>query len=134
MQESQLYDKDGLFHNIVKQSQFMQGRYVVLPNGSSDLGAGNILSGIELPKEKYPLVACLAPTSTFEPSKYREYINCRLLFITTTAADGTGSFKHRDPLTNTEQHRVSHNWQDMKASAFAFFQALDALQNKWRNQ
>lgn len=135
MTEKNLYDRDGLFHNITKQSTVMAGRYVVLPNGANDLNAGNILSGIELPQAKYPLVACLPPTSDIVSGFEKwEYFICRLLFLDTTAADGTGQMTSRSQATNTSGRSAQAIWQSMKECAFAFLSALEAMQDKTRNQ
>lgn len=132
MTELQLYDKDGLFHNIVKKSTVMAGRYHVLPNGTNDLNSSNI-TGIELPKEKYPLVACLAPASYVSPTASTaqwEHFNFRVLFLTTAEKTGDNQFKGRDPLTNTSQARTPADWLQMKTVAFAFMNAVEKLQPK----
>lgn len=130
MTELRLYDKDGLFHNIVRKSAVMAGRYHVLPNGTNDLNSSNI-TGIELPKEKYPLVACLAPASYVNPSAASgqwEHFSFRVLFLTNAEKTGDNQFKGRDHLTNTSQARTPADWHQMKMVALAFMNALEQLQ------
>lgn len=124
MTEAQLYHPDGLFHEIVKRSKIMRGRYHILPNGTSDLNT-NSLKGVELPDANgdYPLVACLAPRSTLEIGGW-EKLSFRILFLDTTESTGDNKPKGRDHLTNTSTHKVYQDWQDMKRVATAFVSAL----------
>lgn len=131
MTEASLYGKDGLFHQVVKQSAILNGRYVILPNGATDLNAGNILSGIELPKEKYPLVATLPPVSDVPQANDKwESFYFRMLFLCTSGYTGDNKIKYPDPLTNTSTHTVPMDWNDMKNLAFGFMKALESIQTR----
>ncbi len=136
MTEAELIDQDGLFHNIVKASAIMQGRYALLPNGPLDLNAGNVLTGIELPKDKYPLVACLPPVSAVDSGNLSsgqwERLTMRLIFACKKGVSGDGQFKDRDPNTNTSLQRSANDWSDMKAVAFAFFHAFEGMERVLR--
>lgn len=137
MTEAQLYDRDGLFHRIVKTSTVLQGRYEVMPHGPSDLNASNFLSGIEVPDGvKYPLAACFPPVSqtapTMQSAKW-EMFAIRLLFLATAHA-GDNQFKDRIAETNTSGHRLTVDWQDMKEEAFDFFAVLEGLLGRMRNR
>lgn len=130
MTELQIYGKDGLFHQIIKVSAIMSGRYTVLPYGASDLNANNVLSGIELPKDKYPLVACLPPISYLPgttQSNNGETFQFRLLFLAKTFYSGDNQIKTTDPGTNTSMHSIPMDWNDMKIIATGFMNALEKL-------
>lgn len=123
--ESQIYDKNGLFHNIVKASAIMNGRYAVLPNGSFDLNAGNVISGLDILKDKYPIVACLPPVSVLEPERTGwECFYFRLLFLCTSGYTGDNKVKFNDKNTNASLHPTSLDWNDMKNVALGFLDAL----------
>lgn len=128
MTEASVYDKDGLFHSICKASAIMNGRYAVLPNGSVDLNAGNVISGLDIPKEKYPIVACLPPVSVLEPDKTGwECFYFRLLFLCTSGYTGDNKVKFNDKNTNASLHKTSLDWNDMKNVAFGFLAALQKI-------
>lgn len=131
MTELQLYGKDGLFHNIVKQSAVFNGRYGVLPNGGADLNLNNTLSTIEFPKAKYPGVFCLPPISDLPATVQQAPWECfyfRLFFLCTTGYTGDNQIKSPDPLTNTSLHTVPMDWNDMKNLALSFMNALEKVQ------
>lgn len=133
MTELQLYGLNGLFHNIVKKSTLMQGRYCVLPEGSNALNAASILTGVELPTtQRYPLVACLPPTHQSAVKKYIDYYRLQLIFAA-TLSDGYGQPLIRDAYTNTEQHRIEMIWQDMNLASKAFVAGIAYMQDKHRN-
>lgn len=129
MTEGQIYDKDGIFHSIVKASQIMNGRYTVLTNGSKDLDANNLLSELDVPLDKYPLVACMPPLSSVSTGSY-EVFSFRLLFLCVNGQTGDHQLKFRDAATNTSLHRTSQDWNDMKEIALGFLYALSELENK----
>jgi hypothetical protein len=133
MDELQIYGPDGLFHNIVKESTVLEGRYGVLPKGGQDLNLNNILSGIEFPKEKYPGVFCVPPLSELPGTVQQGAWECfyfRLFFMCTTGYTGDNQFKFRDPSTNTSMHTVPMDWSDMKTLALNFMYALEKVQMK----
>lgn len=131
MDELQLYGNDGLFHNIVKKSDIMAGRYGVIVKGG-DLNLNNVLSGIEFPTATYPAVFCLPPVSVVkEVSVQRATWECfyfRLFFMCTSESTGDNQLKSRDPATNTSLHKVNMDWSDMKTVALNFMNALEKLQ------
>jgi hypothetical protein len=131
MDELQLYGKEGLFHNIVKQSAIMDGRYGVIEKGG-DLNLNNVLSGIEFPESAYPGVFCLPPISAIkEVSVQQATWECfyfRLFFMCTTESTGDNQLKGRIPETNTSSHKVNMDWNDMKVVAMNFINALEQLQ------
>lgn len=137
--ETDIYYKEGLFHNAVKQSDIMAGNYVVLPKNASDLNTNNILSGIEIPIPgvgKYPLVACLPPVSLMEPTTAKgtpEYFAFTLLFLCTSDSTGDNQFKNRIPETNTSLHTPVYDWNDMKRVALSFLAGLESAQKKLLN-
>lgn len=135
MTEFQLYDKNGLFHNIVKQSAIMSGRYAVLPKGAHDLNLNNLLSTLDLPKDKYPGVFCLPPVSDIPGTVQQapwETFNFRLLFLCTTNYTGDNKIKKPDFNTNSSLHTMSMDWNDMKNVALGFMNALEKLHVKTR--
>lgn len=132
MQEIQLYGLNGLFHNIIKQSRIMNGRYAVLPKGSHDLNMNNLLSGLDLPDTKYPCVCCLPPVSETESSKAFQTFNIRLLFLCTSEGTGDNQIKYPDYSTNTSQTNIPKDWQDMKEVAYSFMQALEKIQKTFK--
>lgn len=137
MDEFQVYDKNGLFHNVVKKSIIMAGRYAILSTGSGELNRSNLLSGIELPTEKYPLVACLPPISNLKPSLQEgqwERMNFRLLFLCRSHTTGDNEIKSRDHNTNTSQHTISRDWNDMKKVALSFMNALERTCKRMRDK
>ena len=138
MTELQLYGKDSLFHNIVKQMPLMNGRYAVLEKGAHDLNMNNLLSGLDLPKEKYPGVFCLPPVSelpcTLQSSKSWEDFNFRLLFLCKTYTTGDNKIKSPDPSTNSSLHTIAMDWMDMKMAALEFMAALEGLQKRTRGE
>lgn len=137
MTELQLYGKDGLFHNIVKQSAVFNGRYGVLPKGGTDLNLNNILTNLELPKAKYPGVFCIPPISDLPATVQQAPWECfyfRLFFLCTTGYTGDNQIKAPDPLTNTSLHTVPMDWNDMKNLALAFMNALEKLTPRLRGQ
>lgn len=133
MDELQLYGTDGLFHNIVKASAIMAGRYGVIIKGG-DLNLNNVLSGIEFPTpgDTYPGVFCLPPVSAIkEVSVQQATWECfyfRLFFMCITDYTGDNQFKSRIPETNTSSHKVNMDWSDMKVVAMNFMNALEQLQ------
>lgn len=125
MHENQIYDKDGLFHNIVKKSKIFAGRYTVLPHGAVDLNTNNILSGLDIPADKYPIVACLPPGSSLDTSPAGwEHFYFQLLFLCTSGYTGDNQIKSPDSNTNASLHAESLDWNDMKNAALAFYNAL----------
>lgn len=126
MTELQTYGIDGLFHNLVKQSRVMAGRYAVLHKGAHDLNMNNLLSTIELPTDfKYPGVFCLPPVSESDnPVGGYELFNFRLIFVCTAEQTGDNQIKYKEPFTNTSLVKTAHDWQDMKEVAFSFMSAL----------
>jgi hypothetical protein len=135
MSEFLVYGKDGYFHNIVKQSRILNGRYAVLPKGTVDINTNNVLSGIELPKGgKYPAVFCLPPYSTIESAQanHWESFIFRLLFLCTSGYTGDNQIKRRDPATNTSLHSVPQDWSEMKALAMEFINALEVTFSRSR--
>jgi hypothetical protein len=131
MDELQLYGKDGLFHNIVRQSKIMNGRYAVLPKGGADLNLNNIISGLELPQAKYPGVFCLPPMSELPGTTQGGFWECfyiRLFFLCTSKSTGDNKIKSLDPTTNTSLHTVPMDWKDMKIIALGFMNALEKIQ------
>jgi hypothetical protein len=139
MTEFQLYDKNGLFHQIVKQSAIMNGRYAVLPKGAHDLNLNNLLSGLDLPTEKgkYPGVFMPAPTSelpcSIQAGQWEDF-NFRPLFLCTTNYTGDNKIKSPDFNTNSSLHTVSMDWSDMKTVALGFMGALEQIQKLTRGQ
>lgn len=137
MTELQLYGTDGIFHNIIKQSAIMNGRYALLERGGTDLNLNNILSGLDAPKYQFPLTACVCPTSSLDGSikpGLREDFYFMLFFLTTTKYTGDNKIKSPDPLTNTSMHKISYDWQDMKTVALNFMNALEKVQKKISSQ
>jgi hypothetical protein len=137
MNELQVYGPDGLFHNIVKQSAIIAGRYGVLPKGGSDLNQNNILTGIEFPEAKYPGVFCLPPISELQSTVQQAPWECfyfRLFFLCTTNYTGDNKIKSPDSNTNTSLHTVQMDWADMKNIALGFMNALENLQPQLRGQ
>lgn len=136
MTELQLYGTDGLFHNTVKQMPIFSDRYGVLQKGG-DLNTNNILSGVEFPKDKYPGVFCLPPTSTIPTTLQQGQWECfyfRLFFLCTTNYTGDNQIKSPDPNTNTSLHKVNMDWNDMKNMALAFMHGLEKVQTRLRGQ
>ena len=137
MIELQLYGTDGLFHNIVKKSAVFDGRYAPLVKGG-DLNTNNILSGVEFPKEKYPGVFALPPTSAIKDATTKnaawECFYFRLFFLCRTNNTGDNQIKSPDPNTNTSLHTVPMDWNDMKNLALNFMNALEVVQMKLRGQ
>lgn len=130
MTELQIYDKDGLFHNIVKASSILAGRYNILPYGASDLNANNVLTGIELPKDTYPLAVCLPPVSSVPgttQSNIGERFVFRMLFLCKSFYSGDNKIKSPDPNTNTSMHTIPMDWNDMKNTAMGFMNSLEQL-------
>lgn len=138
MDELQLYGKEGLFHQVVKKSAIMNGRYGVLIKGG-DLNLNNVLSGIELPApgDTYPGVFCLPPISIIKEASVQqaqwECFYFHLFFLCTTGYTGDNQVKDPDPGTNASMHKVNMDWSDMKDVAFNFMNALEKLQPKLRN-
>jgi hypothetical protein len=133
MDELQIYGKNGLFHNILKASAIMRGRYAVLPNGGVDLNANNILSGLDKPDEKYPMGACLAPSSYIETTLRKngmEYFNFTLFFLCRSKSTGDNQIKFPDPNTKTSLHSTPEDWSDMKTVALSFMSALETVSLK----
>lgn len=134
MTELFIYGTNGLFHNIVKQSAIMNGRYAVLEKGPFDLNLNNLLSGLDIPGDKYPIVACLPPASdvpgTLQGSDAWEIFQFRLLFLCRTYMTGDNQIKLPDFNTNSSLHRIAQDWADMKNAALGFMNALEQLQRK----
>lgn len=137
MTELQVYGNDGLFHNIVKESSIINGRYAVLEKGANDLNLNNLLNNIELPKEKYPGVFCLPPVSELPGPVAQAQWECfyiRLLFLCSTGYTGDNQFKTRQVDTNTSTHTIAMDWADMKLVALGFKNALEKIQKNLRTE
>lgn len=137
MDELQIYGKDGLFHNVVKQSEVFSGRYGVLPKGGQDLNLNNILTGIEFPEATYPGVFCVPPLSELQSTVQQGAWECfyfRLFFLCTTHYTGDNKIKSPDPSTNTSLHTIPMDWSDMKGLALSFMNALEIIQKSLRAQ
>lgn len=135
MTEYQLYGKDGLFHSIVKASKIMKGRYAILPGGGMDLNMNNVLSGLEFPKAKYPMVCCLTPMSAFTQASVVgqwEVYNFTLFFVTTTHNTGDNKLKRPDPSTNSSLHKSPMDWSDMHQVMLGFMTALETTGKNFR--
>jgi hypothetical protein len=128
MNEISIYGKNGLFHNIIKQSRIMNGRYQVLPKGSHDLNMNNLLSGLDLPTTQYPGVFCLPPTSDLMDTSAWETLNFRVLFVCTSEGTGDNQIKYPDHTTNASQVNTAKDWNDMKEVALSFMNALTKIQ------
>lgn len=138
MSEFRVYGKDGLFHNIVKASAILNGRYAVLPKGTIELNTNNLMASLDLPKDgKYPGVFCIPPYSTVEsalPSQNNwETFTFRLLFLCTSNYTGDNKLKRRDANTNTGQHRIEMDWSDMKQLAVEFMYAQESEFSRTRH-
>lgn len=135
MTEQQIYDKDGLFHNIVKMSTIMKGTYHFLVNGTADINASNI-TGLELPKErKFPLVACLPPLSDLKPSLQEaqwEPFVFRILFITNVGNAAGGNISDLNANTNTTRETILQKWESMRGVCLSFMAALESVTKKTR--
>lgn len=128
MNELSIYGKDGLFHNVAKASDILNGRYSVLQKGAHDLNMNNLLSGLDLPTSLYPGVFCLPPVSDLPTGKEGwETFSFRLLFLTKTNSTGDNKIKNRDPNTNTSLHTIAQDWNDMKEIAWAYYITLTDL-------
>lgn len=130
MTELTCYGINGLFHQIVKQSRVMSGRYAVLPKGGQDLNMNNILSGLDLPTTQFPAVFCLPPSSDLDKIGEWENFNFRLIFACTAEATGDNKIKYPDKNTNTSQAKTVQDWTDMKAVCLSFMQVLGRLHPK----
>lgn len=129
MQEYYIYGKYGLFYQITVASAIMNGRYAVLPKGGGDLNRNNLLSDLDLPKDKYPGVFCLPPVSdigTVQQAGW-ETFSFRLLFLTTTYSTGDNKIKSPDFNTNSSLHKMEMDWSDMKDVALNFMNALEKI-------
>lgn len=129
MNEYQIYGKEGLFHNVTKASTIMNGRYAVLAKGGGDLNRNNILTDLDLPKDKYPGVFCLPPVSdiaTVQQASW-ETFSFRLLFLCTLHYTGDNKIKSPDFNTNSSLHKLEMDWSDMKDVALSFMNALERL-------
>lgn len=129
MREFQIYGKDGLFHNVVKASAVMNGRYAVLSKGGGDINRNNILSDLDLPKAKYPAVFCLPPVSdlgTVQQAGWENF-SFRLLFLATTHYTGDNKIKFPDKNTNSSLHTIPMDWSDMKQIGLNFMNALERI-------
>lgn len=129
MEEYYVYGKYGLFFQIAKASAILNGRYAVLPKGGGDLNRNNLLSDLDLPKDKYPGVFCLPPVSDLETAQQAswESFSFRLLFLTTTYYTGDNKIKAPDPNTNSSLHKMEMDWSDMHDVALNFMNALEKV-------
>lgn len=139
MNEIMLYGQNGLFHNIIRQSSILNGRYAIIPRTGADLNANNLLSGLDFPAGKYPGVFCAPPYSvipTTTKAGYWERLYFRLYFLTTTLYTGDNQIKFVDTNTNTSMHTINQDWSEMKELAFEFIHALESIQlahiKEWR--
>jgi len=126
LSEVQIYEKDGLFHNIVKLSKVMAGRYTAISDGS-DMNTNNVASILEAAKEKYPIVACTIPYSIIQRPGWEDFA-FRIFFLCTTNYTGDNQIKVRDPGTNTSMHNERFDVNDMKIVALNFLRALEMIQ------
>lgn len=135
MTEVQIYEKDGLFHNLVKLSQIMNGRYAAISDGS-DMNTNNVLSYLEANQNKYPVVVCTIPPSIVEPGYIltpgKEDFTFRLYFLCTTNYTGDNQVKSRDPGTGTSLHNERFDVSDMKNVALSFMKALQSIEQTTR--
>lgn len=140
IQELFLYDREqGLFKEILNKSTVMQGRYHVSPNHGNDLNTNNLETFIKDPangltdvNEKYPLCVCVTPRSRYVSmpgGRWEEFI-FNLYFVCATFRTGDNKIKSRDAGTNTSAHPVWYDWQDMKAAAANFIEALKVTLKK----
>ncbi|HLA53227.1 MAG TPA: hypothetical protein VK618_07975 [Flavitalea sp.] len=126
MTELSIYGKNGFFHNIVKASAIIKGNYAVLEKGAHDLNMNNLLSNLELPKEKYPGVFCLPPVSEVPGSTAQwETFNFRILFLCTTYSTGDNKTKLPDRNTNSSLAKIVGDWNAMKNVGLAFMHAVE---------
>lgn len=131
MTEVQIYEKDGLFHNIVKLSKIMKGSYVAISNGG-EMNTNNLLSALEPAKNKYPIVACTIPKSVIGPPPGWEDFTFRIYFLCTTNYTGDNQIKQRDPGTNTSMHGERYDVNDMKIVCLNFMAVLENIQQAYR--
>lgn len=134
MDELQIYEKDGLFHNIIKTSQIMAGRYAAINDGS-EMNIGNIITHLDAVKPTFPITVCTVPYSQIDfvnsgNSPGRESYIFRLWFLCTTNYTGDNKIKFNDPATNTSLHNARFDISDMKQVCFSFIQTLEALERK----
>lgn len=140
MNELSLYNTNGLFHNITKQSAILNGRYAILQKGAHDLNMNNLISGLDLPKEgdKYPGHFCLPPVSelpgTLQASNSWETFQFRSLFLCRTNYTGDNKIKSPDFNTNSSLHTIPMDWADMKMVAANFMNALEKMHPRLRGE
>lgn len=125
MDELFIYDeKRGLFKEILKQSNVMEGRYHVTVNNGQDLNANNLGTVVaDVVQKKWPMCVCVAPKSVIGTvnGQQREDFYFNLLFLCKSynAANGT------DQKTRKANHDIPWDWKDMKECAANFITVLD---------
>lgn len=126
MTELAIYEKDGLFHNVVKKSTIMNGRYVALSDGK-DLNTNNVITHLEQVKSKYPIVVCTIPFSIIQVKGWEDFF-FKMYFLCTSGYTGDNQFKNRDHLTNTSMHKTTFDVSDMKTVALSFMSVLEQIE------
>lgn len=121
-----------LFTSVLKQSARIQGRFFVIPKSGSELNSDDLeqVTNLATPNRKYPLCAMTPPKSSGDfagNDEWEEYI-FTLFFLNTTFFDGNNQGKDINKNTQTSQHKVIQDWDEMKQSAVDFLRILDKVQ------
>lgn len=135
--ELQIYEKNGLFHNITKSSAIMNGRYAAIVDGA-DFNVNNIIAKLDSLKSQFPMVACQVPFSLVNGVDagfpgIEDYV-FRMYFVCRTGSTGDNQTKVKDPLTNTSLHNAKFDASDMKKVCFSFMRALEKLERKTKQR
>lgn len=127
MDELFVYDENrGLFKEILKQSNVMEGRYHVTTNNGQDLNANNLGTVVAtVVQKKYPLCVCVAPKSVINTinGQQREDFYFNLLFLCKSYNAANGTDQH----TRKASHDIPWDWKDMKECAANFILMLDTV-------
>lgn len=122
---------EALFKRILTVSNTIKGNFFVLPGHGQEVNTDNLEQVlqdlIEQPKITYPIAAMMPPTIIPKYSKQAEKYKIELLFLTTTYYDGINQIKTPNKNTNTSNHRIIEDWDDMLRPAQDFHKVLSDL-------
>lgn len=126
------------FRAVLLQSKQIQGRFYILPKNGQELNAeelGQLFVNAD-GERKFPLAIMTPPRSSgvFMNSDEWEKYRFVMFFLNTTYYTGGNEISDVDPYTNTSQHTVISDWEEMKVAAVDFIRVLRVVQKGGNDQ
>lgn len=126
-----------LFKSILGQSKAIKGQFHVCPQFGYEMNTNNLEEVLkysfndQYKEKKYPLALLMPPRSSGDYSEdyFKDEYEVSLMFLNSSFIARNNQVASLNPNTNTSQHRIIHDWHDMKRCAVKFLNALQKVGN-----